>query len=83
MNKGVLGYGALREAIGTEWRHKTISGVVHLLAFDAQALTVQITETTGLKDTWPIPEFLRFFKPAIPKDKVPAWYERLLADRLL
>lgn len=83
MNKAVLALRSLRGAIGSEWRHKAASGVVRLLSIDDQELTVQITQVTGLKDTWAIPEFLREFKAAIPKDKVPTWFERLLADKLV
>jgi len=83
MNTAVLASRSLREAIGSEWQHKSLPGIVHLLALDDRNLTVQVTETTVFKSEWPVQEFLRSFKPAIPKDKVPTWYERLLADKLL
>jgi hypothetical protein len=83
MNTSVLAVRSLREAIGSEWQHKSIPGVIHLLAIDDRGLTVQVTETTRFKSEWSVQEFLRSFKAAIPKDKVPTWYERLLADKLL
>jgi hypothetical protein len=83
LNPSVLAVRTLREAIGSEWQHKNLPGIVQLLAVNALGLSVQITETTAFKSEWPIQEFLRTFKPAIPKDKVPTWYERLLADKLL
>ena len=83
MNKAVLALRSLREAIGSEWRHRAAPGVVHLLSINDRELTVKITETSGLRDTWTIPEFLREFRAAIPKDKVPTWYERLLLDKLV
>jgi len=83
MNKAVLALRSLRNAIGSEWRHQAASGVVQLLSIDDRELTVQITQVTGLKDTWAILEFLREFKAAIPKDQVPTWYERLISDKLV
>lgn len=83
LNTSVLAVRSLREAIGSEWQHKTLPGIIHLLAVNDRELTVQVTETTGFKSEWPVQEFLRSFKAAIPKDKVPTWYERLLADKLL
>lgn len=78
MNKAVLALRNLREAIGSEWRHKSVSGVVQVVSLDDRNLTVRISGTTGLKDDWAIPEFLREFKPALPKDQIPTWYQRLL-----
>jgi hypothetical protein len=83
MNTSVLAVRSLREAIGSEWQHKSLPGIIRLLAVNDQQLTVEVTGTTSYKSEWPIQEFLRTFKAAIPKDKVPTWYERLLADKLL
>jgi hypothetical protein len=83
MNTDVLAIRSLREAIGSEWQHKKFPGVVHLLAINDLELTVLVTETTHFQNKWSVREFLRWFQPSIPKDKVPTWYERLLADKLL
>ena len=84
MNQAVLALKSLREAIGSEWRHKSLSSSsVTLVNIDERALTVHLTETPSYPKEWPIRSFLRNFKPSLPKDKVPSWYERLLADRLL
>lgn len=84
MNKAVLALQTLRAAVGSEWRHRSVpSGAVQIVGLDDRNLTVRISKTLELKEDWAIPEFLREFKAALPKDQVPTWYQRLLDGKLV
>jgi len=80
MNRAVLAYHTLQAAIGSEWKHKSPgSNVVRITELDGHALTV----STSGSLTFNVLEFLKTHAPVPPPDKVPSWYERLIADRLL
>jgi hypothetical protein len=80
INRAVLAIRPLREAIGSEWQAKTPgSGAVYLASVDIRNFTVKLSDGKELLAQ----EFLKTYKAAIPRDKVPTWYARLLEDKLV
>lgn len=80
INRAVLAIRPLRDAIGSEWSRKVPgSSVVYLQSVDDTTCKVKLSDDSE----WNVMTFLREFKTAIPKDKIPSWYTRLLEDKLL
>lgn len=53
--------------------------MVYLQSVDDTTCKVKLSDDSE----WNVMTFLREFKTAIPKDKIPSWYTRLLEDKLL
>lgn len=86
MNRSVLALKSLREAIGSEWKESRTGRVVRLESVDGQQGQVRISEVTptthNLAAEFPVPVFLKTFKPVPPPKPAPPWYDRLIADNL-
>lgn len=77
INRAVIGLRALRDAIGSEWTLGVNS--VQIVSVDAVNYRVKLSNGQEV----PVIQFLKTWKPAIPKDQIPTWYARLLEDKLL
>ncbi len=86
MNRAVLALKSLREAIGSEWRESKTRRLVRLESVDGTLGVVTISaisEAPNMAAEIPVTTFLKQFKLAPAPEAAPAWYERLLADRLV
>lgn len=80
INRAVIAVRSLRDAIGSEWKPiDPGSNVVRIESVNTNDCTVRLSDGTWV----PAMTFLKVFKAAIPKDKIPTWYARLLEDKLI